>query len=115
VNCGCQRSIKKLLIRGAKKKIINYEGRTPYNLAIDSNQYDIAKLVEPKGLLRKYICMESEIVEFKPSRNDIALLAILLTVITFKLVYIIRLNVVVGDLPINQVMTCAGNCLITNR
>ena len=52
--------------------------------------------------------METEITEFKPSRNDIALLAILIVVIAFKLIYIIRLYAVVGDLPFDVVISCIG-------
>jgi ankyrin repeat protein len=108
VNCGCQRSIKKLLIRGAKKKIPNHEGRTPYSLAIDSNQYDVSKLIESKSLIRKYLCMESEITEFKPSRNDLVLLGILFGIITFKITYLIRLYVIIDDQPIDEMMSCIG-------
>ena len=84
------------------------EDRTAYNLAIDSNQLDIARLVENKNFIRKYICMENEITEFKSSRNDISLLIILIVTILFKLIYIFTLEAIGQTISIDKVMTCVG-------
>jgi hypothetical protein len=110
INSGCHRTIKKLLIRGARKDIKNLEDKTAYNLAIDTNQPELAKLVETKGFIKKYICMETEITEFKPARNDILLFVILLFTVTFKLIYIIRLYTIRNGtgMPLSMIMTCLG-------
>lgn len=91
VNSGCTKTVKKMLLRGANKNLKNNEGKTAYDLANDMNNLEIAKILEKKNLIRKFICMESELLEFESSRNDLALFITLLLIIIFKLIYIFKI------------------------
>jgi ankyrin repeat protein len=92
VNSNCQRTIKKLLIRGANKKIKNLEGKTAYDLAKDTNHSGVAGLLEIKSFYKKYICMENELTEFKKTRNDRLLYSVIIFVLVSKVIYIIKFS-----------------------
>jgi ankyrin repeat protein len=99
IHRGSTRTLKKLLLRGADKNIKKFDGKTAYDLAIENNQIEIAKILQTKGFLRKYLCMESEIEAFIPSRNDLFLLVCLLLIIVFKFVYIVKIDYIVNTDP----------------
>jgi hypothetical protein len=80
------------LIRGADKKIRRVDNKSAYELAIESNQNEIAKVLEPKNLCRKYFCMETELGPFKAVRNDLFLLISLIVVIVLKILYVLKIN-----------------------
>jgi glutaredoxin-related protein len=91
INSGCSKTVKKMLIRGADKRLVNHEGKTPYDLAKEMNNYEIASILESKSFVKKFICMGSELSAFEPSRNDLFLMIALLVLIIFKLVYILKI------------------------
>lgn len=96
INRGCVKTIKKLLIRGADRTIRKNDGRTPYELALDTNNLEIAKILQETNFFKKYLCMDSPIEPFKPSRNDLVLVVSFLLVITFKLFYIFKIHSIIN-------------------
>ncbi len=92
INNGSIKTIKKLLLRGADKSIKRNDGKTPLDLAVESNQVLVIKILESKSCLRKYICMDSEIEAFRPSRNDLFLIIGSLVFMAFKFIYILKIR-----------------------
>ncbi len=99
IHRGSTRTIKKLLLRGADKSIKKLDGKTAYDLALENNQIEIAKILESKAFLKRYICMESQIEAFRSSRNDLFLIIIQILIIIFKFIYIIKIDDIVNTDP----------------
>ncbi len=91
INSGCTKTVKKMLIRGANKNIKNIEGKTPYDVAKQMNNQEMANILKNKNFFQKFFCMESEITAFEESRNDLHLFLITLLMIIFKLCYICKI------------------------
>ncbi len=73
------------------KSIKRNDDLTAYDLAIQNNEFTIAKVLKKLNFVDRYICMRTELTPFSYTRNDIILLLIFTTLIFFKLIYIIRL------------------------
>jgi ankyrin repeat protein len=93
---GSVRTIKKLLIRGANKAIPKFDKKTAYELALENNQFEVAKILQSKSLIKQYLCLETEIEPMRPSRNDLFLLVTNLMIIIFKLIYIFKINLMLN-------------------
>ena len=102
INSGCSKTVKKMLIRGADKSLRNLEGKTPYDIAKEMNNYEIASILERKSFVNKYICMGSELSAFEPSRNDLFLLISLIVLIISKLVYILKIYYLIIEVESQQ-------------
>jgi len=91
------RTAKKLLIRGADKYILKNDNKSAYDLALESNNFEMAKLLKPKNCFQKYLCQDSDIEEFKPSRNDLYLLLYYLFYLLFLLIYIFKIAAIIKN------------------
>jgi ankyrin repeat protein len=91
INSGCTKTVKKMLIRGANKNTKNQEGKTPYDVAKQMNNQEMANILKKKNFFQKFLCMESEITAFEQSRNDLHLFLFMFFLIIFKLYYICKI------------------------
>jgi hypothetical protein len=108
--------VKKLILRGANKKIRNNLSLTPYDLSVNLQYKEIERILRTRSCFRKYICLSTELSEFKIKRNDRYLVLIMLFIILTKSYFMVSLLIYLftanhaaeKESVINDVIHCIG-------
>ena len=87
--------VKKLIIRGADKTVVNQKNETPLDLALKNNFRDIIDILSAKNSIISNPCSSKrEIVGLRSSHNNITLFVIILFMGLGKWIYLSRMNYV---------------------
>jgi ankyrin repeat protein len=92
INRRCLKTVKKLVMRGADKNILKNDGKSAYDLAIESDNFEIAKILRPKNCLKKYFIMENDIEPLKSNRNYLYLLIFYIIITVIKIIYVFEID-----------------------
>lgn len=91
VQSGSERSIKKLLVRGANKYLMSENGQLAYTIASELDNKDIALLLKKRNFCEKIFSKGNEIGPVKGSRNNLMLLLLIMIVILGKSIYVFKI------------------------
>ena len=65
--------------------------------------------------MRQYLCLETEIKPMRSSRNDLFLLVTILMIIIFKLIYILKINLMLNLNPQKSYLEDYVSCSFDTR